>query len=226
MRAVFMQELASVRGDLIETAQGVLEAITLATTAFSDSDVALADRVIGDDAKIDETTARIDDLSIEILVRQAPLAQDLRFIVATMRMSSSFERMGDLAAHIAQLARMRFPELVGPVDLRETFRRAGELDVQVAERVVALLESDDDDEIDRIIEEILEGDDEIDALHKSVLERLTSERQDPNALYAQVVDATLANRYFERFADHAVSIAKRIRYLKDGTPAAPGEASA
>ncbi|WP_282852323.1 phosphate signaling complex protein PhoU [Gulosibacter sediminis] len=215
MREIFQQELAQVQGGLVNIANHVQSAMTRALASFAHSDVAVADEVIGDDLKIDEQTAQLDDLTLEILLMQAPVANDLRFIVSTMRMSGSLERMGDLAAHIAQLARMRYPEESGASQVRQHLLEMGALDVAQAERLVRLFESEEP----HLIDEIVAADDEIDAKHKQVLDTLGELEQDGNqeASPTQVVDATLANRYLERFSDHAVSIAKRIRYQQEGT---------
>ena len=213
VREVFQQELANIQTGLIEVADGGVNAIRNATRAFQTSDVALADEVISNDMKIDEAAAHIDDLTIEVLLLQSPVARDLRFVVSTMRISSSLERMGDLAAHIAQLARMRFPVEVSPEPLREHFREAGELCVAQAERVRKLIETEDS----QLLDEIIASDDANDALHKEVLDGLST--VDETVPAEQVVDATLANRYFERFSDHAVAIARRMRYLQEGAAA-------
>lgn len=212
MREVFQQELADVQSGLIAISKDVQSAITRATTAFSSSDVSLADQVISDDLRIDESTLRVDDLGVEILLMQSPVARDLRFIVATMRMTAALERMGDLAAHVAQLARMRYPEQSAPSGLADKFKQVGDLDVAQADRVVRLLETEDSD----LIDEIIEADDAVDAIHKEVLEFLTKHEQAGDVPVAQIVDATLVNRYFERFSDHAVSIARRMRYMQEG----------
>lgn len=208
MRAVFQQNLAEVQQGLVETAQRVVSAIRNGVAAFEDSDVSLADQVISGDLIIDDLSARIDDLTLQILLLQAPVANDLRFIVDTMRMSASLERMGDLAAHIAQLARMRFPESAGVLAVRDQLLEMGGHAIAQAERTEALLRTGDPD----IIVDIIEGDDAVDALHRQVLSTLTRPREGVEMTSSQIVDATLANRYLERFSDHAVSIARRIRH--------------
>ncbi len=105
MREVFQQELQDVQERLTEIAGLVESAITRATEAFSESDVSLAEEVIADDAKIDAAASALDEVAIDILARQAPVARDLRVVVTALRVSSSLERMGDMAEHIAQLAR-------------------------------------------------------------------------------------------------------------------------
>jgi phosphate transport system protein len=87
----------------------VAVSIEKATRSFATSDVALAEEVIADDARIDELAVALDEQAIEILARQQPVARDLRIVVTALRVSASLERMGDIAEHIAQLARMRFP---------------------------------------------------------------------------------------------------------------------
>ncbi|MFC4222984.1 phosphate signaling complex protein PhoU [Lysinibacter cavernae] len=210
MREVFQQELREVQTRLAEIAELVESAIQRGTKAFQESDVALAEAVIEDDLRIDTLATSLDELAITILARQQPVAKDLRIIVSALRISASLERMGDIAEHIAQLARYRFPESVIPKGLGKIFREMGELDVQVAANVVTLLRTEDL----LIIEDIRNTDDRIDELHAKVFEKVLSDTFKGEV--TNVVDATLASRYHERFADHAVSIAKKVQYLATG----------
>ena len=210
MREVFQQELAEVQERLVEIAGLVAIAIDNATTAFNESNVSLAEKVIDDDTKIDEASIALDELAINILARQQPVARDLRIVVSALRISASLERMGDMAEHIAQLARYRFPDKVVPKSLRGTFSELGRLDVLVANKLTELLRTEDV----RLAEEIRNDDDQIDALHLSVFDKVLGETWKGAAV--DTVDATLASRYHERFADHAVSIAKKVQYLATG----------
>lgn len=215
MREVFHQSLEDVQSRLVEIAELVTVAIDKATRAFSTSDVSLAEEVIEDDAVIDEKAVALDELAIEILARQQPVARDLRIVVSALRMSASLERMGDIAEHIAQLTRMRFPERAIPKGLKSTFTKMGQLDVEVARQLTELLRTQDL----AVTEAIRNADDEIDDLHVSVFEKVLSDTWQGEA--SATVDATLASRYHERFADHAVSVAKKVAYLSTGdwTPA-------
>ena len=210
MREVFHQSLEDVQGRLVEIAELVTVAIDKATRAFGTSDVALAEEVIEADAVIDEKAVELDELAIEILARQQPVARDLRIVVSALRMSASLERMGDIAEHNAQLTRMRFPERAIPKRLKSTFLKMGELDVEAARQLTELLRTQDGD----LIDEIRNADDKLDELHVSVFEKVLSDswQGDPSA----TVDATLASRYHERFGDHAVSVAKKVAYLSTG----------
>ena len=210
MREVFHQSLEDVQSRLVEIADLVTIAIDRATRAFGTSDVALAEEVIEADAIIDEKAIALDELAIEILARQQPVARDLRIVVTALRVSASLERMGDMAEHIAQLARSRFPERAVPKGLKTTFTRMGELDVEVARRLAELLRTQDL----RIAESIRDADDDIDELHVSVFEKVLGDSWKGEA--TATVDATLASRYHERFADHAVSVAKKVMYLATG----------
>ena len=210
MREVFQQELEEVQERLVEIATLVAVSIENATRAFNESNVSLAEQVIADDDKIDALAVSLDELAINILARQQPVARDLRIVVSALRISASLERMGDMSEHIAQLARYRFPEKVVPKTLRGTFAEMGQLDVVVARKLTELLRTEDV----RLAEEIRNEDDKIDALHLSVFDKVLGESWKGGA--EDTVDATLASRYHERFADHAVSIAKKVQYLATG----------
>lgn len=210
MREVFQQELREVQDRLVEISTLVADSIERATQSFNESNVALAETVIADDDKIDALAAELDELAIQILARQQPVARDLRIVVSALRISASLERMGDMAEHIAQLARYRFPEKVVPKGLRGTFRDMGALDVEIARKLTELLRTEDV----AIAEDIRNEDDKVDALHLSVFDKVLGETWKGGAV--DTVDATLASRYHERFADHAVSIAKKVQYLATG----------
>jgi phosphate transport system protein len=210
MRDMFQQEMTELQDRLVEVSELVTVAITKATTAFSESDVALAEEVIENDIYIDERALSLDELAITILARQQPVARDLRIVVSALRISSSLERMGDMADHIAQLTRYRFPEKVVAKGLRGTFKKLGVLDVEVAETLTKLLRTQNLKHADKI----RDLDDDIDALHLSVFDKVLGETWAGTPV--DTVDATLASRYHERFADHAVSISKKVKYLSTG----------
>jgi phosphate transport system protein len=210
MREVFQQELTEVRERLVTIAELVAASIEHATRAFNDSDVALAEQVIEDDRRIDELVLSLDELAINILARQQPVARDLRIVVSALRISASLERMGDMSSHIAQLARYRFPDKVVPKSLRSTFVEMGLLDVSMARKLVELIRTEDL----QLAEEIRNEDDSVDDLHLRVFDKVLGEKWKGAAV--DTVDATLASRYHERFADHAVSIAKKVQYLATG----------
>jgi len=210
MREVFQRELREVQTRLTQTATLVAESIDNATRAFNESDVSLAERVFENDDKIGVAALELDELAISILARQQPVARDLRIVVSALRISSSLERMGELSQHIAQLARYRFPDKVVPKSLGAIFAELGHLDVAIARKLVDLLITENL----RLADEIQSDDDRIDTLHLSVFDKVLADNWKGGAV--ATVDATLASRYHERFADHAESIARKIQYLATG----------
>lgn len=210
MRKVFQQELLEVQGRLVQIAQLVESSIRQATTAFGTSDVALAEKVFDGVEQIEQLSNELDELTIDLLARQQPVASDLRLIVGALRMGSSLERMSDLAQHIAQLARYRYPESAIPKGLRKTFARMGELDVLMAGKLVQLLDEQDP----KLINEIRDLDDDLDELHAKVFEKVLSDKINTDT--SGVIDATLASRYHERFGDHAVNITKQVNFFLHG----------
>jgi len=210
MRELFQQELLEVQERLVAIAELVTASMADAVESFNKSDVTLAESVIARDNQIDDAVVELDEHAITILARQSPVAKDLRLVVSALRISSSLERMGDMAEHLAQLARYRFPEKVVPKTIRPTFKEMGALDVEMSKMLVELLKTQDT----AIAQRIRDEDDKVDALHLSVFETVLSDTWSQEA--ETTVDATLASRYLERFADHAVSIAKKMVYLSTG----------
>src|ERR1700712_1041714 len=143
VREVFQQELHEVQERLVRIADLVADAIDKGVKAVNGQDETLAESVIADDRLIDDLARSLDELAIDILARQQPVARDLRIVVSALRVSASLERMGDLAEHIAQLARPRLPEKVVPKSLRPTFKEMGALDVEIAKKLVDLLKTED-----------------------------------------------------------------------------------
>ncbi|MBG6217968.1 phosphate transport system protein [Arthrobacter sp. CAN_A6] len=217
MRKVFQAELHQIGEELIEISKLVSEAIQRADSAFRGADTELAQEVIAADARIDFLQNALDERAIDVLALQGPVASDLRMIVGALRMSASLERMGDLARHIAQLARLRFPANVVPERIRPIFDELADLDFQIATKVTELLET-------RNLElnsEINAANARVNELHASVFRAIASE--DWNESAPTAVDITLASRYFERFADHGVSVSRKVTYLVTGEwhPSAP-----
>lgn len=210
MRKVFQEELTQVGEDLIEISKLVTEAIRNATTAFEGADVDLAQDVIAADARIDFLQNSLDERAIDILALQGPVASDLRMIVGSLRMSASLERMGDLARHVAQLARLRFPATVIPESLTATFKEMAQIDLDISLKVTQLLETRDLE----VARDIVKLNIALDDLHLSVFKAIAepSWQETPST----TVDVALASRYFERFADHGVSVARKVSYLVTG----------
>ena len=210
MREQFHEELDGLSDVLVEMTRLVGSAVSRATTALLDADLALAETVIGADEAVDALQVELEERSLALLARQAPVATDLRVVVTGLRMSADLERMGDLARHVAKLARMRYPESAIPAELRATILQMG----QVAERIVAKTGSVIASRDLTVAGELETDDDVMDALHRELFTVLLAD--DWGYGIETAVDVTLCGRYYERFADHAVSVAQRVTFLVTG----------
>ncbi|MFD8421739.1 phosphate signaling complex protein PhoU [Streptomyces sp. NPDC059466] len=210
MREAFHEELGSIGDSLVEMANLVGSAIGLATTALLDADLKLAENVISAESKVDDLQRDLENRAIAILARQQPVATDLRTVVTSLRMSADLERSGDLAEHVAKLARMRFPEKAVPRDLRRTILEMGQLAQRLMAQAAEVIITQD---VEAALQ-LEKDDDRMDELHRMVFQHLMDKQWHHGVETA--VDVTLVGRYYERFADHAVSVARRVIYLVTG----------
>ncbi|MEU8975425.1 phosphate signaling complex protein PhoU [Streptomyces monashensis] len=210
MREAYHEELATISAGLVEMARLVGSAIGRATTALLDADLPLAESVISADTKVDDLQRELEDRAIALLARQQPVATDLRTIVTSLRMSADLERSGDLAAHVAKLARLRFPEPAVPVDLHRTILEMGQLAQRLMAQAAEVLITQD---VEAALQ-LEQDDDRMDELHRTIFQHLMDDRWKHGVETA--VDVTLVGRYYERFADHAVAVAQRVVYLVTG----------
>ncbi len=210
MRDSYHEELDDINACLVQMANSVGSQMSTATTALLDADVALADLVIAGDTSIDATRESIEQRCFTLLARQQPVAGDLRTITTAMRMVSDLERMGDLAEHIAKLARMRFPESAVPQDVRPAFLEMGHIAEMLVTKTAVVIANRDIE----AARELETDDDAMDRLHRGLFRQLLSDDW-PHGIET-AIDITLLGRYYERFADHAVSVARRVVYLVTG----------
>ena len=210
MRDAYHEDLDSVGHTLVEMAGLVGQALSRATRALLEPDLPIAEAVISADEAVDALHRELDVRTLDLMARQQPVAGDLRILVTSLRMSADLERMGDLARHIAKVARMRYPECAVPEELRATFEQMGEIGADLAEKVARIVEGKDV-EAARTLEA---QDDAVDQLHRAVFTALLS--QDNPYAIESAIDVTLLSRYYERFADHAVSVARRLVFLVTG----------
>jgi phosphate transport system protein len=215
VRDTYHEELDDINACLVEMANAVGSAMSTATTALLDADVALADLVIAGDQQIDATRESLEQRCFTLLARQQPVAGDLRTITTSMRIVSDLERMGDLAAHIAKVARMRFPDHAIPQEVRPAFLEAGHVAEMLVTKAATIIAKRDIE----AARELETDDDAMDRLHRGLFRQLLSEAW-PHGIEA-AIDVTLLGRYYERFADHAVSVARRVVYLVTGEREAP-----
>ncbi|RPE39724.1 PhoU-like phosphate uptake regulator [Streptomyces sp. Ag109_O5-1] len=213
MREHYHDELDSITDGLVEMANLVGSAIGRATTALLDADLQVAENVISGDAVIDDLQRDLEDRAIALLARQQPVATDLRIVVTSLRMSADLERSGDLAQHVAKLARLRYPDRAIPRDLRRTILEMGQLAQRLMAQTAEVLMTRD---VDAALQ-MERDDDRMDELHRAIFQHLMDDRWHHGVETA--VDATLIGRYYERFGDHAVAVARRVVFLVTGEQA-------
>jgi phosphate transport system protein len=210
MRDLFHEELERINTALVSMGDQIKEALDSATHALLTADLALAEKVIQEDDLVDTTHHQLDSQTIDLMARQQPVAIDLRALVASLRMSADLERMGDMARYIAKLARMRYPATAVPPELLLTVQEMGRVASKIAEKAINIIDTRDTDAA-RSLER---DDDAMDILHRKLFATLL----DTNWSHGieSAIDMTLIGRYYERFADHAVSISRRVYYLVTG----------
>jgi phosphate transport system protein len=210
MRDVYHEELDSIGSTLIEMTGLVGAAMTRATAALLNADLQVAESVISADDAVDALQQELDARALDLLARQQPVAGDLRTIITSLRMSADLERMGDLARHVAKVARLRYPDIAVPGDLRETIQEMGRIAGELAQKTAEIIEGRDVD----TARELPVDDDAMDQLHRELFGALLDKRAEYSVETA--IDVTLIGRYYERFADHAVSVSKRLVFLVTG----------
>lgn len=210
MRVTYHEQLDDILADLVQMSQRVAIAVRSGTTALLEADIHLAEQVIGSDAQLDEMQADIEERAFTLLARQAPVAGELRTIVASLRMVSELERMGDLAAHVAKIARLRYPEVAVPASLRPNFVRMGD----IAEKMVVAAGQTLNSRSIESAEELRSRDEEMDDLRLSQFRVMLGDSW--NYGVEAAIDVALLGRYYERIADHAASMGRRIIYVVTG----------
>jgi phosphate transport system protein len=210
MRNAFHDELDGIGTTLLQMAGLVKVAMNDATVALLTVDLGSAEKVIAADNVIDDIQHELDARTINLMARQQPVASDLRILVTSLRMSADLERMGDLAHHVAKQARMRYPNSAVPAELVPTITAMGLVADKLIDKLSSVMEHRD---TVRALE-LETDDDEMDRLHRELIGVLLSKEW--NHGVESAIDMTLLGRYYERFADHAVSIARRVYFSVTG----------
>jgi phosphate transport system protein len=210
MRNAFHDELDGIGTTLLQMAGLVKVAMNDATVALLTVDLGSAEKVIAADNVIDDIQHELDARTINLMARQQPVASDLRILVTSLRMSADLERMGDLAHHVAKQARMRYPNSAVPAELVPTITAMGLVADKLIDKLSSVMEHRD---TVRALE-LETDDDEMDRLHRELIGVLLSKEWKHGVESA--IDMTLLGRYYERFADHAVSIARRVYFSVTG----------
>lgn len=210
MRTAYHEQLAALTDQLGEMCGLAGVAMERSTQALLQADLALAEQVISDHDQITALSVRAEEAAFVLLALQAPVAGDLRAIVSSIQIVADVDRMGALALHVAKIARRRHPQHTLPEEVNGYFAEMGRVAVDLGAAAQEVLVTRDPEKAARIGED----DDAMDDLHRHLFSVLM-DREWRHGVTA-AVDVTLLSRYYERFADHAVEVARRVIFQVTG----------
>ena len=210
MRTAYHEQLSELDGQLGDMCGRAGVAMRQATQALLNADVAFADQVISDQEQMVAKRTQAEQAAFALLALQQPVAGELRDIVSTIQIIADAERMGALAVHVAKIVRRRLPQHVLPEDVNGYFAEMGTVAVAMGESAGRALVTSDP----QIAARLRKDDDAMDGLHRQLFTVLL----DPAWEYGvtAAVDAALLGRFYERFADHAVEVGRRIVFKVTG----------
>ncbi len=215
MRTAFHEQLDALNEQLADMCARAGLSMRNATQALLQADLGLAEQVIDEQGRLTEMSAAAEEAAFVLLALQAPVAGDLRAVVSAIRVCADVERMGGLAVHVAKIVRRRHPEHVLPEEANDYFAEMGRVAVELGNAAEEVLRTGDPDKA-RLLNE---KDDTMDELHRRLFTELMDRQWEHGT--AAAVDLTLLGRFYERFADHAVEIARRVIFQATG--AFPGD---
>ena len=210
MRTAYHEQLNALTNQLAEMCRMAGIAMERATQALLQADLVMAEQVIGDHENIIAASARAEETAFVLLALQAPVAGDLRAIVGSIQIVADVERMGALALHVAKIARRRHPQHTLPEEVNGYFAEMGRIAVDLGNSAREVLLSRDPEQARLIREE----DDAMDDLHRHLFS-VMMDREWKHGV-AAAVDVTLLGRFYERFADHAEEISRRVIFQVTG----------
>src|ERR1700754_4961846 len=210
MRTAYHEQLDALTDQLGEMCGLAGAAMERATQALLQADLVLAEQVITDHDHITAMSLRAEESAFVLLALQAPVAGDLRAIVSSIQIGADVDRMGALALHVAKIARRRHPQHALPEEVNGYFAEMGRVAVELGNSAQEVLITRDPEKAARIREE----DDAMDDLHRHLFTVLM-DREWKHGV-AAAVDVTLLGRFYERFADHAVEVARRVIFQVTG----------
>jgi phosphate transport system protein len=210
MPAHLLKEIENLKREILILGAMAEQAVREATVAIEDREEALARRVIANDVRLDEMEVRIEEDCLKTLALYQPVATDLRFIIAVLKINSDLERVGDLAVNVAE--RAAFLATQPPVDISFDFQA-------MARKAQEMLKKSLDSLVNLSAEqarEVLLSDDEIDAMNRQMYLIV----QDAIPVHPDQTQSLIhmlsASRHLERIADHATNIAEDVIYMIEG----------
>lgn len=204
------RELQQLRKNLLSMAALVEESGHLAVQGLVERDVALAQRVIETDQRVDEMEVEVEEECLKILALHQPVAVDLRYVIAILKINNDLERIGDLATNIAKRAiyLTRHPKVAIPVDLQAMAKLVYRM---VRNALDALVNYDAG-----LARSVCASDDEVDDYNRQMYDHIKDAIQAGRSEVLQLFQLLTVSRYLERIADQATNIAEDVIYLVEG----------
>jgi phosphate transport system protein len=206
----FEEELDNLRNRLLEMSGLVEDSVYRSIKSLLEKDEEAAQQVLQNEAKINRLEIQIDELATSLLARVQPMATDLRFITAAMKINNDLERMGDISVNIVRrtLVLMHEPMPKEVVDIPHMATLAQSM---IRQSLDAFVRKDAE-----LARSILTSDDAIDQLRDSVYEELVSLMERDPTTVRQSINLMFVARALERLADHATNIAEDVLFLVEG----------
>jgi len=206
----FIEELEELQGRLLEMGSLVESGIHHAVLALAERSEQMARQVLQNEDRINHLEVEVDELAVRLLALQQPMARDLRFLTAAIKINTDLERMGDLAVNIVEraLALMHRQPIKPLIDIP---RMASIVESMVRKSLDAFVKREPD-----LARSVLLSDDIVDRLRDSVHTELVSFMQADPSVIPQALDLILVSRHLERIADHATNIAEDTLFLVKG----------
>jgi phosphate transport system protein len=213
MRTAFQEQLDSLTEMLSKMCGLAGLAMDRATRALLQAELAMAEQVISDHDELVRMQTRAEEAAFVLLALQAPVAGDLRLVFGSFQNVADAERMGALALHVAKIARRRHPNPVLPEEVKGYFAEMGRIAIDLGNSAKDVVLSRDPKQAAQIGKE----DEAMDQLHQQLFSALMDKEWKHGV--AAAVDVTLLGRFYERFADHAVEIGRRVAFEATGEAA-------
>ncbi|WP_207841867.1 phosphate signaling complex protein PhoU [Williamsia soli] len=210
MRSAYIEQMAELNGVLGQMCELAGVAMERSTQALLQADLAVAEEVIGSHEHLTTLSTQAEERAFAILALQAPVAGDLRSIVSGFQIVADIDRMGALALHVAKVARRRHPAKALPEEVNGYFAEMGRLAITMASNAREVLNTQNPEDALKLQDD----DDAMDDLHRHLFTVLMDREWSHGV--AAAVDVTLLGRYYERFADHAVLIGRRVVFQATG----------
>lgn len=211
MRTVYHQQLAELTTQLGEMCGLAGEEMKRATQALLEADLDAAEQVIRDYERMVAMRARVEKEAFALLALQQPVASELRGIFSAIQIIADVERMGALAVHVARIARREHPRQVLPPEVAGYFADMAKIAIALGNSAKQVLISRDKQQAARLHEQ----DDAMDELYRDLFGVLIDREWKYSISVG--VDAALLGRFYERFADHAVEVGRRVIFMVTGT---------